>query len=107
MRTIILAATAVLALAGSASAQMINSPGKFCLRTNGNDANKGMETCAYQTMAQCDAVKAGQSDLCVPNPVMKDTAATTGSGSSKPMARSASKSMGSASKSTTGAAPKQ
>lgn len=103
MRTIILAATAALALAGSASAQMINSPGKFCVRSNGNDSNKGMETCAYETMAQCDAAKSG-SDLCVPNPTMKGAAATTG----KSTTGSAPKSMaGSASKSTTGAAPRQ
>lgn len=106
MRTIILAATAVLALAGSASAQMINSPGKFCLRSNGNDSNKGMETCAYETMALCDAAKSG-SDLCVPNPTMKGATATTGS-SGKSTTGSAPKSMaGSASKSTTGAAPRQ
>ena len=103
MRTIILAATAVLALAGSASAQMINSPGKFCLRSNGNDSNKGMETCAYETMAQCDAAKSG-SDLCVPNPTMKGATATTG----KSTTGAAPKSMaGAASKSTTGAAPRQ
>lgn len=103
MRTIILAATAVLALAGSASAQMINSPGKFCVRSNGNDSNKGMETCAYETMAQCDAAKSG-NDLCVPNPAMKGATATTG----KSTTGSAPKSMaGSASKSTTGAAPRQ
>lgn len=103
MRTIILAATAVLALAGSASAQMINSPGKFCLRSNGNDSNKGMETCAYETMAQCDAAKSG-SDLCVPNPTMKGATATTG----KSTTGVAPKSMaGAASKSTTGAAPRQ
>lgn len=103
MRTIILAATAVLALAGSASAQMINSPGKFCLRSNGNDSNKGMETCAYETMAQCDAAKSG-SDLCVPNPTMKSATATTG----KSTTGVAPKSMaGAASKSTTGAAPRQ
>ncbi len=88
MRAIILAATAILALAGSASAQMINAPGKFCLRTT-SGANQGMETCAYQTMAQCDAAKAGQSDQCVPNASIKGAdnmkgaakPTTTGSGS--------------------------
>jgi hypothetical protein len=89
MRPIILAATAVLALAGSASAQMITSPGQFCLRTTGG-TNQGMETCAYQTMAQCNAAKSG-SDTCVPNPTMKGATATTGSSG----------------KSTTGAAPRQ
>ena len=90
MRTILLAGTAVLALAGSASAQIAPSPGKFCLRTAGG-ANQGMETCAYQTMAQCDAAKSGQSDKCVPNSSLKG----------------ADNMKGAAGKSTTGAASKQ
>jgi hypothetical protein len=106
MRTIILAATAVLALAGSASAQMITSPGQFCLRTTGG-TNQGMETCAYQTMAQCNAAKSG-SDTCVPNPSMKGAAtATTGSSGKSTTGSAPKSSAGSASKSTTGAAPRQ
>ena len=84
MRTIILAATAVLALAGSASAQMLNAPGKFCLRGM-SGTNQGIENCAYQTMAQCNAAKAGQGETCVPNSSVKGAGApgksTTGSGS--------------------------
>jgi hypothetical protein len=88
MRTIILAAIAVFALAGSASAQIINSPGKFCLRS-GSTESKGMESCAYETMAQCNAAKGGQNDSCVPNSSMHgadksatgSVKSTTGSGS--------------------------
>lgn len=106
MRTIILAATAVLALAGSASAQVITAPGQFCLRTTGG-TNQGMETCAYQTMAQCNAAKSG-SDTCIPNPSMKGAGTATTGSSGKSKTGSAPKSLaGSASKSTTGAAPRQ
>ena len=82
MRYALLLAAAALTLAGSASAQMMsNSPGKFCLRGQ-SGATQGMESCAYQTMAQCNAAKAGQNDLCVPNANLKGSAkSTTGSAS--------------------------
>ena len=90
MRYALLLAAATLTLAGSASAQMLsNSPGKFCLRSQGG-AIQGMETCTYQTMAQCNAAKAGQSDSCVPNASLKGNANLKGSA-----------------KSTTGSASKQ
>lgn len=81
MRYAILLAAA-LTVAGPAFAQMSpNSPGEFCLRGQ-SGATQGMESCAYQTMAQCNAAKAGQSDLCVPNGNMKiGGKSTTGSGS--------------------------
>lgn len=81
MRYALLLAAAALTLAGSASAQMLsNSPGKFCLRAQ-SGASQGMETCTYQTMAQCNAAKAGQNDLCVPNANLKGSAKSTTTGS--------------------------
>jgi len=81
MRTAIILAAAMLTLAGSASAQLLpNAPGKFCLRGQSGDS-KGIENCQFQTMAQCEAAKAGQKDQCVPNGSLKSTSSTTGSGS--------------------------
>jgi hypothetical protein len=76
MRTAMIIA-ATLILTGSVFAQ--SGPGKFCLRGQ-SGATQGMENCAYQTMAQCNAAKAGQNDLCVANPgAKKESRSTTGS----------------------------
>lgn len=79
MRTAIIVAAA-LTLTAPAFAQ--TGPGKFCLRGQ-SGATQGMESCAYQTMAQCNAAKAGQNDLCVPNTRVKKDSATTGAGSKR------------------------
>jgi len=64
----------ILVLSGSAVAA---PAAKFCLRGQ-SGATQGTETCAYQTMAQCVAAKAGQNDQCFPAGTGKRT--TTGSG---------------------------
>jgi uncharacterized protein DUF3551 len=127
MRMIILAAASTLVLASSASAQLLsNSPGQFCLRSGAGDASKGMESCNFQSLAQCNAAKGGQSDQCVPNANLKGTPVTTGSAaadsgaapkqmkskhasSKHAMKATSSHAMKSTSpaKSTTGSAPKQ
>ena len=61
-------------LSGSALAA---PAGKYCLRGQ-SGATQGTEVCAYQTMAQCMAAKAGQNDQCFPAGKGKRT--TTGSG---------------------------
>jgi hypothetical protein len=50
---------------------------RYCLRGQ-SGATQGTEVCAYQTMAQCMAAKAGQNDQCFPAGKGKRT--TTGSG---------------------------
>ena len=75
MRTAIVIAAA-LTVTAPAFAQ--TGPGKFCLR-GGSGATQGMESCAYQTMAQCNAAKAGQNDLCVPARTKNNARSTTGS----------------------------
>jgi hypothetical protein len=87
MRTsLILAAT--LALTGSAFAQMAPiapAAGQFCARGE-SGTNKGIETCIYQTMAQCEAAK-GAGDKCVPNAQLKSAA--TAPGAAEPKAKAA------------------
>jgi hypothetical protein len=73
---IIVAGTFLIASQALAAA----SAGKFCLRGQ-SGATQGTETCSYQTMAQCNAAKAGQNDQCFPNSKGKRT--TTGSGSKR------------------------
>jgi hypothetical protein len=91
MRTsLILAAT--LALTGSAFAQMAPiapAAGQFCARGE-SGTNKGIETCIYQTMAQCEAAK-GSGDKCVPNAQLKSAATTTGAAEPKAKAAAAPK----------------
>ena len=50
---------------------------KYCLRGQ-SGATQGTETCAYQTIAQCNAAKAGQNDQCFP--AGKGKRVTTGLG---------------------------
>ena len=69
---ILSAALAAIALTGSASAQMSNSPGKFCLRGM-SGASTGTENCLYQTLAQCEQAKTGQKDMCFRNTRTKTT----------------------------------
>jgi hypothetical protein len=57
-----------------------SNSGKYCLRGQ-SGATQGTESCGYQTMAQCNAAKAGQNDQCFPN--SKGKRATTGSGSKR------------------------
>lgn len=103
MRTsLILAAT--LALTGTAFAQMAPmapAAGQFCVRGE-SGTNKGIETCAYQTMAQCEAAK-GPSEKCFPNAQLKAESKATA-----PKAAAGSDKMKSAagSKSTTGSGSK-
>jgi hypothetical protein len=84
---LILAAT--LAMTGSAFAQIGPAPGQFCARGD-SGANKGIETCAYQTMAQCEAAR-GPGEKCFPNAQLKPAAATTGAGEPKAKAAAAPK----------------
>ena len=80
MRIAIIFASAII-LTSHAFAQMSpNSPGKFCLRGQ-SGATQGTEICGYQTMAQCEAAKAGQNDLCVSNSKLKSS--TIGSGTKR------------------------
>ena len=80
MRTAIILASTVI-LTSHAFAQISpNSPGKFCLRGQ-SGATQGTEICGYQTMAQCEAAKAGQNDLCVSNSKLKSS--TIGSGTKR------------------------
>lgn len=102
MRTsLILAAT--LALTGTAFAQMAPmapAAGQFCVRGE-SGTNKGIETCAYQTMAQCEAAR-GPSEKCFPNAQLKAESKATA-----PKAAAGSDKMKSAAgKSTTGSGSK-
>ena len=103
MRTsLILAAT--LALTGTAFAQIApGAPtvGQFCVRGD-SGANKGIETCTYQTMAQCEAAK-GPSEKCFPNAQLKPQKAAATSGSK---AGGSDKMKSAAGKSTTGSGSK-
>lgn len=65
--------TAALLLSTSAFAA---NEGRYCLRGQ-SGATQGTSVCGYQTMAQCNAAKAGQNDQCFPNPKAKRS--TTGS----------------------------
>lgn len=56
-------AAAALTFAVPAGAQ---TNAAYCLRGQ-SGATQGTETCAYQTMAQCNAAKAGQNDQCFRN----------------------------------------
>ena len=104
MRTpLILAAT--LVLTGTAFAQMAPlapmapAAGQFCVRGD-SGANKGIETCSYQTMAQCEAAK-GVGEKCFPNAQLKPAKAATASGS-----KGSDKMKSAAGKSTTGSGSK-
>jgi len=52
----------VLVLTGSA---MAAPAARYCLRGQ-SGATQGTEVCAYQTLAQCMAARAGQNDQCFP-----------------------------------------
>jgi Protein of unknown function (DUF3551) len=83
MRTsLILAAT--LVLTGTAFAQMAPiapTAGQFCVRGD-SGVNKGIETCTYQTMAQCEAAK-GAGEKCFPNAQLKPQKAAATSAAPK------------------------
>jgi hypothetical protein len=103
MRTsLILAAT--LVLTGTAFAQMAPmapAAGQFCVRGD-SGVNKGIETCTYQTMAQCEAAK-GAGEKCFPNAQLKPQKAATAAGSK---AGGSDKMKSAAGKSTTGSGSK-
>lgn len=99
MRTsLILAAT--LVLTGSAFAQMAPTAGKFCVRGD-SGTNKGIETCNYQTMAQCEAAK-GPGEKCFPNAQLKSEPKAASTSGSKASAGSDKMKAAVGSKSTTG-----
>jgi hypothetical protein len=105
MRTsLILAAT--LVLTGTAFAQMAPmapAAGQFCVRGD-SGVNKGIETCTYQTMAQCEAAK-GAGEKCFPNAQLKPAKAA-GAAAPKAAARSDKMKSAAGSKSTTGSGSK-
>ena len=75
--SLILAAT--LALTGTAFAQMAPmtpTGGQFCARGD-SGTNKGIETCSFQTMAQCEAAK-GPGEKCFPNAQLKSESKAVG-----------------------------
>jgi hypothetical protein len=106
--SLILAAT--LALTGTAFAQMAPmtpTGGQFCARGD-SGTNKGIETCSFQTMAQCEAAK-GPGEKCFPNAQLKSESKAVGTAA--PKAAAGSDKMKSAagapkSKSTTGSGAK-
>jgi Protein of unknown function (DUF3551) len=75
MRILIVTAaflTGVLAMEGVAFAQAQKAPVyRYCLLEGGGGTRGGggqMMTCRYNTLAQCMASKAGNSDSCIINP---------------------------------------
>ena len=64
--------TVVLGIEGAAFAQGVKAPVyRYCLLEGGGGPRGGggqMMTCRYNTLAQCMASKAGNSDSCIINP---------------------------------------